>query len=102
MSIFEIIMLVCFGAAWPFSIYKSWKSRDVAGKSLVFLIVVLVGYASGVVHKILYKYDAVVFLYALNGLMVAVDIALYGRNRLYHSRQSIAAARETPSEGMTS
>ena len=96
MSVFEIVMLVCFGAAWPFSIYKSWKSREVAGKSLVFLIVVLVGYASGVVHKILYRYDAVVFLYALNGLMVSVDIALYGRNRLYHSRKSIAAARGAP------
>jgi hypothetical protein len=93
MSIFEILMLVCFGAAWPFSIYKSWKSRQVAGKSLLFLIVILVGYASGIVHKFLYRYDAVIFLYILNGIMVSIDIALYARNRLYHSRQSLADAR---------
>jgi hypothetical protein len=34
MSVFEIAMLVCFGAAWPVSIYKSLKTRAVAGKSL--------------------------------------------------------------------
>ena len=43
MSIFEIIMLVCFGAAWPFSIYRSYKSRENSGKSIAFLIVVFIG-----------------------------------------------------------
>jgi hypothetical protein len=40
-------MLVCFGAAWPASIYRSWTSRTVAGKSLVFLIIVFAGYIAG-------------------------------------------------------
>jgi hypothetical protein len=53
----------------------------VEGKSLFFLIVVLVGYVAGVLHKILYRFDNVVYLYALNGCMVLVDIALYLRNR---------------------
>jgi hypothetical protein len=44
MSIFEMIMLVCFGAAWPFSIIKSYKSRDNNGKSVVFLFIVVIGY----------------------------------------------------------
>ncbi len=90
MSVFEIVMLVCFGAAWPFSIYKSWKTRQVAGKSLPFLLVILVGYISGILHKAIYRYDAVIFLYALNAVMVATDIALYLRNRMYHVRQSLA------------
>ena len=81
MSIFEIVMLVCFGAAWPFAIYKSWRSRQNAGKSLAFLIVVFVGYASGVVHKLLHSRDPVIFLYALNFIMVGIDIGLYVRNR---------------------
>lgn len=80
MSIFEIIMLICFGAAWPFSIYKSWKSRSCAGKSVIFLYIVLVGYIAGILHKFLYNPDAVVALYILNGLMVLVDILLYYRN----------------------
>jgi hypothetical protein len=92
-SVFEILMLVCFGAAWPFSIYRSLTSRSIAGKSVVFLIVVLVGYAAGVLHKLLYRYDYVIFLYALNGCMVLTDIVLYFRNRLYHIRESLKGGR---------
>ena len=33
MSPFEIIMLACFGAAWPASIYKSYKSRRIPEKA---------------------------------------------------------------------
>ncbi|HBI16000.1 MAG TPA: hypothetical protein DDY20_10890 [Desulfobulbaceae bacterium] len=81
MSVFEIMMLVCFGAAWPFSLYRSWRSRSNAGKSLFFLCVVLAGYISGLLHKLFYSFDQVIFLYLLNGLMVAGDILLYFRNR---------------------
>ena len=88
-SVFEVLMLVCFGAAWPFSIYRSLTSRSIAGKSVTFLFVVLVGYAAGVLHKLLYRYDYVIFLYALNGCMVLTDIVLYFRNRLYHIRESL-------------
>jgi len=81
MSIFEIIMLLCFGAAWPFSIRRSWTSRTTAGKSLFFLIVVDLGYISGILHKLIYSYDLVLFLYILNGLMVTTDIFIFFRNR---------------------
>jgi hypothetical protein len=94
MSVFEIAMLVCFGAAWPVSIYKSLKSRQVAGKSLFFLVIVLVGYGAGVLHKLLYHFDGVIYLYLLNAFMVAFDIFLYLRNRLYHVRRSILEAGE--------
>jgi hypothetical protein len=80
MSIFEVLMLVCFGAAWPASIYKSWTSKKTAGKSVVFLYAILVGYISGVLHKLFYAYDGVIYLYILNGLMVSTDIVLYYRN----------------------
>ncbi|HPE37606.1 MAG TPA: hypothetical protein PK625_10660, partial [Spirochaetales bacterium] len=60
---------------------KSWTSRKTSGKSIFFLFIVLVGYAAGIVNKILYNYDAVVYLYGLNSLMVSADIVLYFRNR---------------------
>ena len=82
MSIFEVIMLLCFGAAWPFSIYKSYTSRQNAGKSLWFLCVILVGYVAGTIHKLLYSFDYVIYLYVFNGLMVFTDIVLYLRNQL--------------------
>lgn len=88
MSVFEITMLVCFGSAWPFSIYRSWKSRAVAGKSLTFLVVILTGYAAGTLHKVFYSFDYVIILYICNFLMVLTDILLYLRNRVYHIRES--------------
>jgi hypothetical protein len=81
MSHFEIIMLICFGAAWPFSIFRSWKSHSTKGKSLLFMIIVMIGYIAGVLHKLVFDHDLVIYLYGLNFLMVAVDVALYIRNR---------------------
>ena len=99
MSVFEITMLVCFGAAWPVSIYKSLKTRAVAGKSLPFLVIVFVGYMAGILHKLLFHYDLVIFLYGLNAVMVAFDMFLYLRNRLYHIRRSLQdAAQGSPGD----
>jgi hypothetical protein len=81
MSIFEIIMLLCFGAAWPFSIYKSYKSRSSEGKSLLFLLIIFVGYVSGILHKIFFYHDNVIYLYILNMIMVGTDILLFLRNK---------------------
>ena len=80
MSIFEIGMLVCFGAAWPASIYKSWKSKKTNGKSLPFLCIIWLGYVSGIINKAVYNFDFVIYLYILNLLMVTVDILLFLRN----------------------
>ncbi len=81
MSIFEIIMLICFGSAWPFSIYRSWKSKSVKGKSLVFLFIVMAGYLAGILHKVFFNYDNVIYLYIANFSLVTIDTALYFRNR---------------------
>ncbi len=80
MSLFEMIMLLCFGAAWPMSIYKSYTSKSVAGKSVFFLYIIMIGYVSGIINKLLYHYDWVVYLYVLNLLMVTTDLLLYYRN----------------------
>jgi len=87
MSVFEIGMLLCFGAAWPTSIYKSYKSRTNKGKSIWFLIILFIGYISGVLHKIHYSLDPVMGLYILNGCLVAVDICFYVRNRRFDRLQ---------------
>jgi len=81
MSVFEAIMLVCFGASWPFSVYKSWKTKNVEGKSGIFLVLVLLGYLAGITHKIVYNLDIVLALYVLNALLVASDVSLWIRYR---------------------
>lgn len=80
MSVFEAIMLLCFGSAWPFSIYTSYTSKTAKGKSLVFLVVLLIGYFAGTMHKIFYSLDYVIILYILNFCLVAIDTLLYFRN----------------------
>jgi hypothetical protein len=82
-SIYEAVMLICFGTAWPFSILKSWRARTNKGKSVFFLFVILVGYAAGIMNKVTLGQhsDPVLGLYVLNLLMVGLDAALYFRNR---------------------
>ncbi len=82
-SVFEAVMLVCFGAAWPLSVYKSYKSKTNRGKSIYFIIVILVGYISGIIHKYYFNYDEVVILYVINAAIICVDIFLYFVNRRY-------------------
>jgi lipopolysaccharide export LptBFGC system permease protein LptF len=81
LSIFEAIMLICFGAAWPVSIYKSIRSRTTKGKSLIFLIIILIGYVAGIAFKVTGKVDLVLGLYILNSIMVSIDLILFIRNR---------------------
>ena len=80
MSIFEIGMLVCFGFSWPVNIRNAWKARTTANQSLLFLIVVDLGYACGITHKILYNPDLALAFYILNFSMVFVNICIYLRN----------------------
>lgn len=97
MSPFEIIMLVCFGAAWPFSIYRSAKARSTKGKSLLFMVVVAVGYVAGIANKLVYNFDGVVFLYLLDLALVSIDMILYARNCRLENRQKALGAEGSPS-----
>ena len=92
MNIFESIMLICFGFAWPVSIYKSFVSKKTASKSLLFLIVLQIGYVAGVLFKLTeYRGNLKIdpnetisinlYLYILNFLMITIDELLYLRNR---------------------
>lgn len=78
-KIFEIIMLICFGSSWPFAVAKTLKTKVVMGKSPVFLILIFVGYLSGIFYKLTINFDHVIWLYALNGSMVLTEIVLYIR-----------------------
>lgn len=91
MNIFETIMLLCFGFAWPISIYKSFVSRKTAGKSLMFLVVLQIGYIAGIMFKITEFMENVkinpgmamsinLYLYIINLIMITTDECLYIRN----------------------
>lgn len=77
MSIFEAIMLICFGASWPAAVYKTYKTKNVEGKSLLFLSLILIGYVAGMTHKVLNSFDFVFWLYVANFVLVMCDFVLY-------------------------
>jgi len=90
MSIFEAGMLICFGAAWPVSIFRSYRSQSTKGKSPVFSGIVLLGYLSGIIHKIIYSNDLVMYLYLLNFIMVSIDLILWFRNARIEKKEGQA------------
>ncbi len=80
MNIFEAIMMLCFGASWPFSIWKTIKVKNPVGKSVIFLWLVEIGYLAGIIYK-LSRPDWVIALYALNAAMVGTDLYLVVKYR---------------------
>ena len=82
MQIFEFIMLTCFGLSWPISVYKSIKSKSTQGKSLVFIIAIIIGYISGIIGKIVNdQLTYVLIIYCFNLMVVSIDLILFFINR---------------------
>ncbi len=87
-EIFEILMLVAFGASWPLNVIKSYKAGTAKGKSLSFLLLILGGYVCGITSKLInpvYMADFgqkwyVLAVYILNFIMVFADLCMYFRN----------------------
>ncbi len=96
--VLEVIMMILFGFSWPFNVVKSYKARTAKGKSLQFLIIIIVGYIAGITGKIL-TFDAGEWLkwlalsvYILNLTMVSADLALFFRNsKIDRQRESSEA-----------
>ncbi len=87
-ELFEIIMIVSFGASWPMNVIKSYKARTTKGKSLGFLLLIFFGYIAGIISKFsdaayMASFSSkwyVLFFYILNLIMVGTDLCLYVRN----------------------
>lgn len=77
MSVLEAGMMLCFGASWPFQVVKTFKTKEVKGKSIQFLWLVEIGYVLGMLHHILYAPDNVIYLYLLNFVLVGMDMTMY-------------------------
>ena len=84
-------MLLCFAFAWPFSIYKLYKTKSTKGKSIIFSMVIILGYIFGIANKFISDdVNYVVFFYFFDLGLVLIDSLLYFRN--WHYEQSIDSA----------
>ena len=82
-QLLEAMMMICFGVSWPVAIVKTLRTRRTEGKSLAFLVLILVGYLAGIAAKLVEAAFAhawpnwVTLLYLANAILVLTDIALF-------------------------
>jgi len=69
-------------------VYKSIKSRSTGGKSVVFIIAIIIGYVSGIIGKIVNgQLTYVLILYAINLVVVSIDLVVYFINKSHEKKQ---------------
>ena len=82
-GLFEMLMLLCFAFAWPFSIVKQWRTGTSKGKSILFSYVIILGYIFGMINKVVSDDINYVFeFYVIDLVLVLIDTLLYYRNQL--------------------
>lgn len=80
-SIFETIMLVCFGLSWPLNLVKACKARTAKGTSLPFILLIITGYIAGISAKLISgQINYVLVAYLLNLAIVSLNVIVYFRN----------------------
>lgn len=77
-QILEGVMLIVFGASWPAQIIKTIRVKNPAGKSFIFLYLIMFGYCCGIASKFVPggKISWVLYIYFIDVLMVATDTFL--------------------------
>ena len=86
-KVLEATMLILFGISWPFNLLKSIKTKSTKGKSLLFLILVDIGYIAGICSKFfsttfVWETDWWVFaIYVVNFSFVTADLIMYFINK---------------------
>ena len=80
-SVFETIMLVCFGCSWPLNVIKSYKARTARNMSLPFILLIITGYIAGIAAKLISgQINYVLIAYILNLAIVSLNVIVYFRN----------------------
>ncbi len=91
-EIFEIGMILCFGASWPLNIIRAYKARTAKGTSFLFTLLIVIGYVSAIIGKFitiakvgssfwtLTSTIAFIF-YWINLVMVSTGLVIYFRNK---------------------
>ena len=86
-KVLEATMLILFGISWPFNLTKSIKARSTKGKSLLFLVLVDIGYIAGITSKFfsktfVWETDWWIFMiYVINFTFVTADLIVYFINK---------------------
>ena len=81
-SMFETIMLICFGLSWPLNVIKAYKARTTKGTSLPFILLIIFGYVSGITAKLVTdQINYVLAVYLINLVIVSLNVIVYFRSK---------------------
>ena len=95
-KVLEAVMIILFGISWPFNLFKSIKSKTTKGKSLLFLILIDIGYIAGITSKFfsttfVWATDWWIFvIYVINFSFVTADLIVYFINKSRERNEVIA------------
>ena len=95
-KVLEAVMIVLFGLSWPFNLMKSIRTKSTKGKSLIFLLLVDIGYIAGITSKFfstsfVWETDWWIFMfYCINFTFVTADLTVYFINK-HRESQTIAS-----------
>ena len=85
-ELLEFGMLFAFGFSWPFAIARTYRSKNVDGKSPMFMLIVILGYMCGIASHLVEGTKLwLVAVYLADIALVSTDLALYC---IYSSRQN--------------
>ena len=80
-SIFETVMLLCFGFSWPMNLIKAYNAKTAKGTSLPFILLIIIGYVAGIIAKIVTgQTNYVLAAYVLTLAIVLLNLVIYFRN----------------------
>ncbi len=90
----EMIMLICFGISWPFSVVRNIKAKTAKGMSIEFTLLIIVGYIAGIGAKI-YSGNVgfVLFVYLLNLVMVSANLVVFFVNKRLDKKRELAETK---------
>ena len=89
-SIFETVMLLCFGFSWPMNLIKAYKAKTAKGTSLPFILLIITGYIAGITAKIVGgQINYVLVAYILNLAIVLMNLAVYFRNLSFDKKERL-------------
>ena len=79
-GIYEVIMLLCFFAAWPMSVVKSYRARTTTGKKSRISDYDYCRLCCWNCEQVYERRRLCDYFYVINLLIVGVDLVLYFRN----------------------
>ena len=90
-TIFETLMLVCFGFSWPMNLIKAYKARTAKSTSLPFILLIIMGYIAGISAKLVHgNINYVLLAYLINLAIVSLNLVVYFRNAALDRKVTIA------------